>query len=263
MTNYKNLNIGTIIACRLKSTRLPRKALLKIGDLTSVEYCIKNSLQLKNVKTTVLATSTIAEDAELANYTYSPEVKFFQGEPDDVMQRYMDVVNKYNIDLFARVTADMPFVSDEIFQVVLKAHLESKADYSIGTKAAIGTNLEIISSEALRKAKSFFPNADYSEYMSFYFTNNPEHFKIHKVELPAELVRDYRLTLDYEEDLILFNMIDAHFTKNNIEPTLRNIFDFLDAHPEIAKINQSLAVKYKDDKTLIETLNRVTKIPAK
>lgn len=263
MTDNKNLNIGTIIACRLKSTRLPKKALLKIGNLSSVEYCIKNCLKFKNTTTTVLATSTLAEDGELATHTYSPEVKFFQGEPEDVMQRYVDVVNKYNIDVFARVTADMPFVSDEILQIVLKSHFDSKADYTIGTKAAIGTNLEIINSEALRRAKSFFPNADYSEYMSFYFTNNPEHFKINRIELPSDLIREYRLTLDYEEDLTLFNIIDDHFTKHNIEPSLRDIFKFLDDNPEIAKINQSLAVKYKDDKTLIDTLNRVTKIPVK
>lgn len=260
MNDYKNMNIATIIACRLKSTRLPRKALLKIGNLTSVEYCIKSALQFKNVDQTILATSTIAEDAELGKHTYSPEVKFFQGEPEDVMQRYVDVVKKYNIDVFVRVTADMPFLSDEILQFLLKSHFETKADYTIGSKAAIGTNLEIINSSALIKAKSFFPNADYSEYMSYYFTNNPDYFKLNRVDLPAELVRDYRLTLDYEEDLILFNLIDEHLVKNKLEPTFKNIFAFLDANPEIAKINQSLLVKYTGDPTLVETLNRVTKI---
>ncbi len=259
----KNLNIGTIIACRLKSTRLTRKALLKIGNLSSVEYCIKNTLRFKGVNTTVLATSTLPEDGELAKHTYSPEVKFFQGEPDDVMQRYVDVVNKYHIDVFARVTADMPFVTNEIFQVVLKSHLENNADYTIGTTAAIGTNLEIINSDALRKAKSFFPNADYSEYMSFYFTNNPDYFKLNKVDLPADLIRDYRLTLDYEEDLTLFNVIEDHFSKIGVDPDLRDVIQFLDANPEIAKINDSLVVKYKDNKELIETLNRVTKISSK
>ncbi|MBA3972155.1 MAG: dehydrogenase, partial [Bacteroidetes bacterium] len=71
------------------------------------------------------------------------------------------------------------------------------------------------------------------------------------------------LTLDYDEDLIMFNIVDEHFKKIGEEPNLRNIIAFLDTHPEIAKINQSLSVKYKDDKTLIDTLNRVTKISVK
>jgi N,N'-diacetyllegionaminate synthase len=262
MKNEKDLNLATIIACRLKSSRLPRKALLKIGDLTSVEYCIMNTLKFKSSKMTVLATSTAEEDAELAHHTYSPEVKFYRGSPEDVMQRYVDVVDKYKIDVFVRVTADMPFVSDDILQVVLKSHLENKADYTIGTTAAIGTNLEIINAAALRKAKSFFPNADYSEYMSFYFTSNPEYFKLNKVDLPTELVREYRLTLDYEEDLILFNIIHDHMKKNKIDPTLKNIFRFLDENPDIARINQNLVVKYTTDPTLVETLKRVTKIKA-
>jgi N,N'-diacetyllegionaminate synthase len=262
MINYKDLNIATIIACRLKSNRLPRKALLKIGNLTSVEYCIKNTLKFKSSKMTVLATSTAEEDAELAHYTYRPEVKFYQGSPEDVMQRYVDVVNKYNIDIFIRVTADMPFVSDDILQVILKSHIESKADYTIGTTAAIGTNLEVINSDALRKAKSFFPNADYSEYMSFYFTSNPEYFKLNRVDLPSELIREYRLTLDYEEDLVMFNMIDDHFKQKKIDPTLKDIFRFLDENPDVARINQNLLVKYTSDPTLVETLKKVTKIKA-
>lgn len=256
----KDLNIATIIACRLKSSRLPGKALLKIGDLTSVEYCIKNTLKFTDSKMTVLATTTEKEDAELANYTYSPEVKFYQGPVEDVMQRYVDVIDLYGIDIFIRVTADMPFVSDDILKVILKSHLENQADYSIGTQAAIGTNLEVINAEALRKAKSYFPTAEYSEYMSFYFTSNPGHFKLNKVELPPELVRNYRLTLDYEEDLKMFNKIQSYLEQNKIEPTLKNIFKFLDENPSIAQMNQNLIVKYTSDPTLVETLNRVTKI---
>ena len=50
--DFKKANIATIIACRLKSSRLPKKALAKIGEITSVEYCIKNALSFKNVNQT-------------------------------------------------------------------------------------------------------------------------------------------------------------------------------------------------------------------
>ena len=65
--DFKKAIIATIIACRLKSTRLPKKALLPIGGIPSVERCIKSCLEFKNVNHTILATSDLPEDAELKN----------------------------------------------------------------------------------------------------------------------------------------------------------------------------------------------------
>jgi len=258
--DFKKANIGSIIACRLKSARLPKKAILKIAELSSVEVCIKNALSFKNVNQTILATSTLDEDAELENYTYSNNVIFHKGHPLDVIQRYIDAIDKYKIDVIIRITADCPFVSNEIAEVMLQSHFESGADYSRPVKAAIGTGIEIINAEALKRVKTFFPSADYSEYMTYYFTNNPEHFKINEVTLPDELIRDYRLTLDYNEDLVLFNKIQEHLDKNKLDSTLKNIFDFLDANKDISEINKGLEVKYLTDKTLIDILKKATTI---
>ena len=259
--DFKKANIATIIACRLKSTRLTKKALLKIGDLTSVEFCLKNAMRFDNVNSTILATSTVEEDAPLVNYTYSPSVIFHTGDPDDVIQRYLDATRKYKIDVIIRVTADMPFIDNEICQLLLKKHFENGADYTVGKEAAVGTNLEIISVQALEKVKSFFPRADYSEYMTWYFQNNPEHFRLQFVELPKELVRDYRLTLDHQEDLEVFNAVHEYFTKEGKEEySLRDIYAFLDANPEVAAMNQHITLKYRTDSELINTLNKVTKI---
>ena len=258
--NFKKPIIATIIACRLKSKRLPQKAILKIGDLSSIELCIKNALKFKNVNYTILATSNLPEDDELKNHTYSNSVIFHRGDPDDVIQRYLDIINKLNIDVVVRVTGDMPYVSDDILQILLKSHLESGADYTTAKKAAIGTNLEIINSDALRKVKSFFHPADYSEYMTFYFTNNPSYFKLNYVDLPKNILRDYRLTLDYKKDLKMFNLIEDYFKANNLEYNIELLFDFLDKNPKIVSINKQCPLKYGTDKKLIETLKKATKI---
>jgi len=258
----KKANIAAIIACRLKSKRLPKKATLKIGGLSSIELCIKNALKFKNINYTILATSNLAEDDELKNHTFSNSVIFHRGDPDDVIQRYLDIINKLKIDVVVRVTGDMPYVSDDILQTLLKSHFESGADYTTAKKAAIGTNLEVINSAALRKVKSFFPSANYSEYMTYYFTNNPLYFKLNFVDLPENLVRDYRLTLDYEEDLKLLNLIENYFKTNNLEYNIELLFDFLDKNPKIARINKHCVQRYKKDKKLIETLKKATKINA-
>ena len=38
--------------------------------------------------------------------------------------------------------------------------------------------------------------------MTWYMKNNRDIFKVEEVELPDDLVRKYRLTIDYPEDLL-------------------------------------------------------------
>jgi len=258
--DFRKAKIATIIACRLKSSRLPRKALLKIGTLPSVELCIKNCLSFKNIDYTILATSNLPEDAELKNYTYSDKVLCFTGDPDDVIKRYLNAIESLGVDIIVRITADCPFVSSEICNILLKEHFIHAADYSSSAKFAVGSSVEIYNVKALKVVKEYFTSAQYSEYMTWYLQNNPEFFKLNYVELPEPFVRNYRLTLDYAEDLEMFNHIQNYFDENGIEFSITALFDYLDAHPEIANINSHLVLTYKTDQKLIDTLNRETKM---
>lgn len=258
-TDFRQAKVGAIVACRMKSSRLEEKALLKIGDLTSVAFCLRNTLKFKNVDKVILATSTENQDEVLAQHTYNEDIGFYRGDPEDVMQRYIDVCDEYHLDIVVRITADMPFVDNEICAFLMAEHFTSGADYTVGTDAAVGVNLEIFNVSCLKRIKSFFPSAAYSEYMTWYFQNNPEHVRIHKVNLPEKFVRPYRLTLDYQEDLTLCNLIHNAFPTEDY--SLSDVIDFLDKHPEIAQINSHLTLKYKTDQSLIDLLNEKTKIP--
>jgi len=256
--DFKPAKVGVIVACRMKSSRLKEKALLPIGDLPSVEFCLRNALKFKGIHKVILATSTEEQDQILAKHTFDSKVGFYQGHPEDVMQRYIDVCEAYELDIVVRITADMPFVDDEICSFLLDKHLKSGAEYTVGTDAAVGVNLEIFNVSCLKRIKAYFPNAEYSEYMTWYFQNNPEHVRIQKIDLPAIFVRPYRLTLDYEEDLALFNEIHKQMRTTNY--SLRQVIEFLDLHPEIASMNAHLTLKYKTDQALIDLLNEKTKI---
>lgn len=260
-SNFKKATIGIIVAGRLKSSRLEAKALKKIGDLSSVEFCLRSACRFENVNHVILATSDLDSDAELANHTLNGSVMFHKGHPEDVIQRYLDIVRQLKIDVVIRVTADMPFIDNEIGQILLKSHFEAGADFTSGKEAAVGTNVEIITASALENVKSHFPSADYSEYMTWYFMNNQDHYKINIVNYPTELVRDYRLTLDYQEDLVLFNKIDDRL-KAKGEYTIRDVFDLLDNAADLVSINNHLTLKYRTDQGLIDTLNKQTRIPS-
>lgn len=258
--HFKKANVAVIIAGRLKSKRLKEKALLKLGEITTVEKCIKNACTFDNVNSVILATSTLESDDALKDYTYNDAVIFHRGDPEDVIDRYLQIIRQLRIDVVVRVTADNPFVDNEILQILLDSHFKSGADYTTAKEAAIGTNLEIINTAALEKVKSFFPDAAYSEYMTWYFANNAEYFKLNYVELPSAMVRPYRLTLDFDEDLEMFQKIDKSLSEKNPEYILKDVFEFLDANPDINSINAHIQAKYKTDQSLIDTLNEKTKI---
>jgi N,N'-diacetyllegionaminate synthase len=259
--DFRKAVIAVVIICRLKSTRLPMKALQKIGSLASVETCIRGALRFRNTNHVILASSDLEEDAELARHTYSSRVPFEAGHPDDLFERYLKVIDKYHIDVVVRATADMPYLSEEIFDLLLQSHFSTGADYTRPKKSAVGVSVSIINAEAFRRARQYFPNPEYSEYLTYYFINNPRHFRLNHVELPAELVRDYRMTLDHQEDLDLFNRIEGHLDAQGLEPTARNIFRYLDDNPEVAAINRHLTLKYESDPDLVQKLKTYTVIP--
>ncbi len=259
-SDYRSAKVGAIVACRMKSSRLKNKATLPILGKASVERCLENTLEIEGVDVVVLATSTLDEDSVLKQYDLNGKVKFWQGDPDDVISRYLGACDTYDIDVIVRITADCPLVSSEIAKVLLEHHFRTGADYTAARNCAVGTACEIYNAEALRRVINYLGHADHSEYMTWYMQNNKHIFKVELVDLPDEMVRDYRLTLDHPEDLELFCKVYEKLSSLNLEPTLANVFRVLDEDASIANINSHLSLKYKTDKNLIEHLNKVTKI---
>jgi len=262
LNQLRPARVGVIVACRMKSSRLKNKATLPILGRASVEWCLDNCLKIPEANVVVLATSTVEEDSVLEKYTLDGKVKFWRGDPDDVIHRYLGACDAYDIDVVVRVTADCPVVSPTIAKVLLDHHFRTGADYTAARESAVGTGCEIYNTEALRRVLKYLGKAEYSEYMTWYLQNNKHIFKTEVIDLPPEMIRDYRLTLDHPEDLELFHRLFAELKVRNWSPDFKNLFEILDHRPDITALNSHLALKYKVDQVLIDKLNRVTKIDA-
>jgi len=258
--DYKKPRVGAIVAARMKSSRLKQKAILPIRGMSSVERCLDNCLKFAFTDEVILATSTLEDDAILANYTLNGRAKFWQGDPEDVISRYLGACDKYGIDVIIRVTGDCPSISPEIAEFILKAHFAAGADFTEPRRFAVGSNSQVYNVEALKRVVKLVGKADYSEHMTLYMVNNPKIFKINTVDLPPELVRDYRLTLDYQEDLDMFNALYEKLEEQNLDSNLINVFKILDHHREIVQMNAHKTLVYKTDQDLIRLLNEKTTI---
>src|SRR3989344_3891256 len=257
-TDLKKARIGVIIACRMKSTRLKNKAILSIAEYNSVERCIINAKKIKSADEVILATSTLSEDQVLKKFALKHKVKFFAGEPNDVIKRYLDATAKHKIDVIIRITGDCPVISTEVAEYLLKKHFEAGADYTAAREFPVGFNSEMYNVTALKKIIGYLGKAEHSEYMTWYMTNNKEFFYVNIVDLPKEWLRPYRLTLDEQADLDMFRKL---FEKlGSQEPNMKNIYKILDRDKSIPKINENIKLKWVAHKKLVKFLNEKTKI---
>ena len=246
----------------MKSTRLPQKAVRPIYGVSSIERCLLNTLAIKNSDLTVLATSTHPDDAVLRQYALDGKVEFLRGSEDDVLQRFLMAADRYHADVLLRVTGDCPVVSYEIADLLIRSHLDAKADatYCQGD-FSVGTACEVYHVAALRRLRELVPQTNYSEYLLMYFTNNPDCFRLNPVILP-EMYRhpEWRLTLDEPADLELFELIFSSLQIGREPIAFQQIARFFATHPEAVEINSHVKLHYVHDEELVSKLRRVTKI---
>ena len=243
LADFKKAKIGILVTGRMKSSRLPRKALKKIGNLSSIELCLKNCKKVsKNIKV-ILATSFLNEDKILVK-KYKKKYDVFAGHPEDVIKRFSDAAKKYKLDVVVRVTGDCPFVSPEIINYLIDNHFSTGADYTAAKKFAVGTTGEVYNVGALNFILKKMKKAPFSEYMPWYFLNNKNYFKINIVELPKHLVRKHRLTLDYDDDLLMFNKLVNVSQQSASRLSTKTIFNILDKSSNISRINSKFKLIY-------------------
>jgi N,N'-diacetyllegionaminate synthase len=251
--------IIAFVPCRLKSSRLPNKAIKEIYGISAIERCLLNIKAMRSVEKIVLATSSSPEDKVLENYTLNGQVEISTGPEEDVLQRFLPIIEKYKPSHVMRITGDCPLVSYELAELLITSHLETGADATFTrSPVALGVNCEIYKTEAVLKLRTLFPVTNYSEYLIYYFLNNPSIFRLNIVPAPERFIKQWRLTLDEESDLTLFNMLYSYLNVGSRAVSFDEVTSFFQANPMAHNINIDNVVKYRDNQLLIEHLKKMT-----
>lgn len=248
------------VVARLKSTRLKKKALLPINGVESIKRCLLNCLAAEKADHVVLATSYLEDDAPLANFDLNGRVQVIKGDPENVAYRILEAAKTTEANIVLRVTGDCPAVSPEIIDYLIDQHLQHGADLTLATSNhAIGTGADVYSVHALNKLVELGHTLDYTEYLSFYFVNNPHLFRVNKVELPDEFkFPHWRLTLDEQKDYEMF--VELYKGLNvGVEPLqFSRIREYLINNPSVVQINNAVSLKWKDNSKVHEEINIAT-----
>lgn len=229
-----------LIAVRLKSKRLPKKALTDIEGKTLIERLIKH-MKLSSVRPIVLCTSRHPEDKILVEIAKKENIRWFAGDEDDVLLRFINAAEATGADTIVRITGDNPLTDHEILDKMVVQHLNLHPDYTYVEGLPEGTKPEVISVEALKKCHKLAENPNLSEYMTLYFKDS-KMFKTHKIVASPELYRpQYRLTVDTEADLRLVREIFKQLGQRAYQ--LIEVVKLLDKNPGLAQINSHIKSK--------------------
>lgn len=228
------------IAVRMKSTRLPQKALATIVGKPLIRHLIDRVKKAKHPKTVVLCTSNLPEDAILLEEAKRCAVPSLAGDADNVLQRFELAALREGADHVVRVTGDNPLTDPEYIDRLIERHLEEGNEYTTVEGLPLGVASEVIAVKALTKARLTLKDPSKSEYMTF-LLKDPNEYQIGILQADEAVKRPhYRLTVDTHDDLELMKVIYNNLYRAEEVFSLAEVVSFMDANPNLAKINSKI-----------------------
>lgn len=211
--------IGAIIQARMHSTRLPGKIILPLpfnNDRTLLEWPIYELKKSNFISDIVLATSS-SGNTILKKISLKNNIHYVEGDEENVLNRFIDVLNKHEFDHFLRFTGDNPILDFRYIDELIQHHLKNENDYTYSVNMPIGMNVEICRVKSLFnviKKKDLI--TDDMEHVTFYFKRTT----CFKVELYNFVIpvfdKKIRLTVDYPVDYSALNLVTSLAIDKNI-----------------------------------------------
>lgn len=233
------MKIGFVIPARLKSTRLKKKILLRLGDQSALEWAIDRAKLSNSIDEVVVSTTQLASDSEITKICVNKGVRYFQGDPDDVLSRLKDTAEYFSFDYIVNITPDNTLFSMYMIDIMTNAIKEDTTlDFLRFENAMLGVGLYALKIEALQTICEFKEIIDTEIWGPLF---DEEYFNVKKLAVPSFIEGNYRLTMDTELDYLMLDRIyrDLNINKNNIVE-LNTVIEYLRGNPEVAKINSAI-----------------------
>lgn len=140
----------TVIQARMTSTRLPGKALIRVGNRTILEWVWHRLCKCEaDIGKVIVATSAEKSDDPISRLCLRNHVPCYRGAKDDVLDRFYHAVRFHDADPVIRVTADCPLLCPELLDRMVAAYRDAGADYATVHNAPTGLVQEMLSRRAL------------------------------------------------------------------------------------------------------------------
>lgn len=241
-------NLLTILTVRSASERLPNKCMAEIKSRVpgqsrkvSAPLVVWIARRLREMGTPlIIATTNDPTDNDLTNVLQAEGFRVIRGSTDDVIDRMQKAVESQlqpRPDFVFRALADCPFLHTDFVTYAADAMAKGNFEafvYHLNPEVwpVYGSREFPYSMEGWEKIVS---RSTVREHPDQYFHAHRRQFRVLYHQSPPNWAfRPYRLEVDWPEDL---ELVRAIADEVGILESLPNVIKFLDANPDIAKIN--------------------------
>lgn len=169
------LTILLITQARVGSTRFPEKVIKTIGDTTLLGLHIDRVKKSKLVTNFVVATTEEVGVDTILSIAEKSGVAVYQGDLNDVLDRFYQAALPYLPDYIVRVTSDCPLLDADLIDSVIEYTIKEKADYGANVileEYPDGQDIEVFTFKALEKAWNEAKTTSDREHVTPYIRNN-------------------------------------------------------------------------------------------
>lgn len=232
-----------IVTARTTSSRLPGKSLLDIHGMKTIELVLHRAGMTGFP--VLLATSADPSDDRLAAIARERGVTVFRGALLNKLRRWRDCFQEHGVTHGLLVDGDDLLWDPLIGRRAAELLAMSRVDLVRSPDTVVcGLFTQAMARTALDKLEPYTRDPGLDTDVITEFVKNAGLASVEVPLEPWERERPYRLTLDYAEDYRLFAaLVDAL----GPSATSREVIAHLDAHPELAAINQHRQQDYLEN----------------
>jgi len=226
-----------IVQARSGSTRLPGKVLSSILGRPLILRLVDRVSTATSLDAVVVATTAHDSDAELAAVLSAEGVEVRRGPVDDVLARFMQVIDEFEPETVVRLTGDNPLVDGATVDLVVAAHRESGADYTtngLSQRFPHGLNVEVFTAAALRRLAALPLTVEEREHVTLGMLNRPELFTLAAVTQQEDR-HELRWTVDLPDDLEWVRQIFARLHPVSADFGQEDVVALIGESPELRR----------------------------
>ncbi|HZS74966.1 MAG TPA: NTP transferase domain-containing protein [Candidatus Nitrosotalea sp.] len=238
------MNCDIFIPIRLRSSRLPNKAMKEINGKPIIKYLIERLQKSSMIRNIVVCTTIHESDNKLVEFLKNEKIKVFRGSEKDILDRFLNAAKEYHTEFLIAVDGDDIYADPSYVDDLVREYQRTKADYIQILGVPIGFTPVGIKITALEKiCRLKMTDNTETGYGKFFTDNDLCEIKSIRPSLKTNFPEGLRLSLDYQEDYELAKKI---FNELGNDFDIDSVLKFLNERPELLRMLSDLELRWNE-----------------